>query len=68
MDVVDAIEAAIGIVQEHPFASMVVGPPGKVRMKVVRPYRYKVFYRVETDMVVIAHIRHLSRSPEWRTG
>lgn len=65
MDVVDAIEVAIGIVQEHPFASMVVGP-GEVRMKVVRPYRYKVFYRVETDIVVIAHIRHPSRSPEWR--
>jgi toxin ParE1/3/4 len=36
-----------------------------VRMKVVRRYRYKIFYRVTGETVEILHVRHTSRRP-WR--
>jgi addiction module RelE/StbE family toxin len=31
----------------------------------VRPYRYRIYYRIDGDSVVIIHIRHTSRKP-WR--
>jgi toxin ParE1/3/4 len=31
----------------------------------VRPYRYRIYYRIDGDCVVIIHIRHTSRKP-WR--
>ena len=34
-------------------------------MKLVPAFGYKIFYRVR-DQVFIAHIRHPSRSPDWR--
>jgi toxin ParE1/3/4 len=34
--------------------------PG-IFMKIVRPYRYLIFYRIESDVVVIRNVRHPAR-------
>ena len=35
-----------------------------IRVKVVRRYRYRIFYRiVEAETVEIVHVRHTSRRP-----
>jgi toxin ParE1/3/4 len=53
----------IHIVAERPYASQRTDDP-EVRMKVMRRYRYKIFYRiVEDDTVEIMHVRHTSRRP-----
>ena len=31
----------------------------------VTPFRYRIYYRIDNDCVVIIHIRHTSRKP-WR--
>jgi plasmid stabilization system protein ParE len=37
-----------------------------VRMKMVRPYGYKIFFAASETSIEILHIRHPSRGPEWR--
>ncbi len=36
---------------------------GDIRVKVVRRYRYKIFYSVSGDSIEIVHIRHTARRP-----
>jgi len=60
---VRAIHDSIRTIAEQPYASEPTDNPD-VRVKVVRRYRYKIFYRiVDADMVQIVHVRHTSRRP-----
>jgi toxin ParE1/3/4 len=62
-NVLRTIYAGIHIVAERPHASQRTDDP-EVRVKVMRRYRYKIFYRiVEDDTVEIMHVRHTSRRP-----
>ncbi len=63
-NVIAAIEAAIGFIAVHPKACPRVLPD--VRMKMVRPYGYKIFFAASETSIEILHIRHPSRGPEWR--
>lgn len=60
--VLRAIYAGIRLLAEQPFASPVTNDP-QVRVKTIRRYRYKIFYRVSGEVVDILHIRHTSRAP-----
>ena len=57
-----AIYAGIQLIGEQPLASPKTDVP-HVRAKVVRRYRYKIFYAIVPDGVEILHIRHTSRAP-----
>jgi toxin ParE1/3/4 len=64
-NVVQAINASVRSIADHPYAFERTSDP-QIRMKVVRPYRYKIFYSIiGDDTVEILHIRHTSRRP-WR--
>jgi toxin ParE1/3/4 len=59
-----AIYAASRFIAERPKASPLTEKPN-VRVKVLRRYRYKIFYHVVGDTVEILHIRHTARRP-WK--
>jgi plasmid stabilization system protein ParE len=62
-NVLRAIYAGIHLIAERPHASQRTDDP-EVRVKVMRRYGYKIFYRiVEEDVVEIMHVRHTSRRP-----
>jgi toxin ParE1/3/4 len=64
-NVVKAIHASIRSIADQPYGSQRTDDP-LIRMKVARPYRYKIFYSVVDDATIeILHIRHTSRRP-WR--
>jgi plasmid stabilization system protein ParE len=62
--VMAAIFASIEFIRRHPRAAEMTNIPG-VFGKIVRRYRFKVFYRMVEDetVVEIVHIRHTSRRP-----
>jgi toxin ParE1/3/4 len=62
LNVLTAIFAAVEFVRRYPEAAEATRIEG-VRAKVVRRYRFKVFYRVvATDNAIeIVHVRHTSR-------
>ena len=58
-----AIYAGAQFIPEYPKASERTDNP-QVRVRIVRRYRYRVFYRmVDGDTVEILHVRHTSRRP-----
>ena len=62
-NVLRAIYAGIHLIAERPDASQRTDDP-EVRVKVMRRYGYKIFYRIVAyDTVQIMHIRHSSRRP-----
>jgi plasmid stabilization system protein ParE len=58
--VMAAIFAAIEFIRRYPHGAEKTNIPG-VHGKVVKKYRFKVFYRVGDDVVEIVHVRHTSR-------
>jgi plasmid stabilization system protein ParE len=63
--VLQAIRASIRAIADRPYASQRTTDPD-VRVKVVRPFRYKIFYSVmDNNTVEIMHVRHTSRGP-WK--
>jgi len=65
LNVVQAIYASIRSIADQPHGFERTDDP-QIRMKVARPYRYKIFYTVtDNDTVEILHVRHGSRRP-WR--
>jgi toxin ParE1/3/4 len=60
--VLAAIYAAVEFIKRYPLAAEITNISG-VYGKLVKKYRFKVFYRIiETDRVVeIVHVRHTSR-------
>jgi plasmid stabilization system protein ParE len=61
-NVLRAIYAGIRLIAEQPQGAPRTDIPD-IRVKVVRKYRYKIFYSAVADMVEIIHIRHTSRQP-----
>ena len=62
-NVLASIHVTIRSITEQPFASEQTDHPD-IRVKFVRRYRYKVFYRIiDRDTVEIIHVRHTSRRP-----
>ncbi len=64
INVLTAIYAAVELIRRHPAASENTRI-GDVRAKIVRRYRFKIFYRVvqAENAIDIIHIRHTSRRP-----
>ena len=62
--VMSAIYAAVEFIRRHPKAAELTRIHG-VRGKIVRKFRFKIFYRViaENDLIEIVHVRHGSRRP-----
>jgi plasmid stabilization system protein ParE len=54
----------VQFIAEHPEASERTDDPA-VRVKIVRRYRYKIFYSIGGDVIEIVHVRHASRR-RWR--
>ena len=64
-NVLRVIHGAIDEIAEFPYSAVRTDDPN-FRVKVLGRYRYKIFYRVlDSDEVVIVHIRHAARRP-WR--
>ena len=60
-NVLRAIYAGVQFISEYPQASERTDD-SRVRVRIVRRYRYRVFYRlVDDDTVEILHVRHTSR-------
>jgi toxin ParE1/3/4 len=60
-NVLRAIYAGAQFIAEHPQFSQRTDNP-VVRVKIVRRYRYQIFYRVLDDRTIeILHVRHTSR-------
>jgi toxin ParE1/3/4 len=62
-NVLRAIYAGVQFISEFPQASERTDDP-QVRVRIVRRYRYRVFYRVIDDHTAeVLHVRHTSRRP-----
>jgi plasmid stabilization system protein ParE len=62
-NVVRAIHAGIRLIGEQPLACQRTDDP-QVRVKVLRRYRYKIFFSIiDGETVEIMHVRHTSRRP-----
>ncbi len=62
VNVLAAIYAGVRFIAQRPKASERTDDLN-VRVKVVRRYRYKIFYSITGDTVEILHVRHTSRRP-----
>jgi plasmid stabilization system protein ParE len=60
VNVLRAIYAGAQFIAAHPQASQRTDNP-IVRVKIVRRYRYRIFYRTVHRTVEILHVRHTSR-------
>ena len=60
-NVVRAIHEGIRVIAEQPYGSERTNDPS-IRVKVVRRYRYRIFYRIiDADTILIIHVRHTAR-------
>ena len=55
-----AIKAAVAQIVLFPRIGTETGAPG-IFLKIVRPYRYFIFYRIDVDTLVIRNVRHPAR-------
>jgi toxin ParE1/3/4 len=64
LHVMTGIYASIEFIRHNPYGAEKTNI-GDVRVKVVRYYRFKIFYRIleRDDFVEIIHVRHTSRRP-----
>jgi len=61
-NVLRQIRVSVEFIAEQPLSSPKTDVPN-VRVKIVRRYRYKIFYEIVEDVVEIVHVRHTSRRP-----
>jgi plasmid stabilization system protein ParE len=61
-NVLKAIYAGVQFIAEQPEASARTDDQ-TVRVKIVRRYRYKIFYSIVGDTIEVLHVRHASRRP-----
>lgn len=61
-NVMRAIYASIQFLAENPAASQETDHQD-VRIKVVRRYNFKIFYRIDRDAIDLIHVRHTARRP-----
>ena len=57
------IQEVVARIAEFPVSGRAVPQRPGVRVVPLLSYRYKIFYRVIRDSVLIVHIRHTSRRP-----
>jgi plasmid stabilization system protein ParE len=62
--VLRAVQGTIASLAEQPLSGLQTDDPA-VRIRLVRRYRYKVFFCAMTSHIEILHVRHPSRGPEW---
>jgi toxin ParE1/3/4 len=60
--ILDLIKRRINELSDHPFKGRRTDRPGIYTLWIA-PHKYRVFYRIDGDDVVIIHIRHTSRRP-----
>jgi toxin ParE1/3/4 len=63
-DFADSIDRAVGELLENPFSAPETEMPG-IRRKYVRRFKHSIFYTVQSDEVVILHVRHAARQWPW---
>lgn len=61
-----AIWESVSLISQFPEIAPVVHPDG-VRAKMVARYRYRIFYTVRENEVIIRNVRSTSRRPPWAT-
>ena len=61
-NVLRAIYAGVQFIAENPKGSQRSDDPS-IRVKAVRRYRYRIFYRIVDQAIEILHVRHTSRRP-----
>jgi plasmid stabilization system protein ParE len=61
-NVMRAIYAGIQFLAENPMASQETSL-AEIRVKIVRRYNFKIFYRIDGNAVELIHIRHAARQP-----
>jgi toxin ParE1/3/4 len=61
-NVMRAIYAGIEFLAENPMASQETGLP-EIRVKIVRRYNSKIFYRIDRHAIDLVHVRHGARRP-----
>ncbi len=61
-NVMASIRDAVRLLSDQPYSGYRTDDP-EVRVKFVIRYPYRIFYCVQSDVVEIAHIRHMSRRP-----
>jgi toxin ParE1/3/4 len=61
-NVMRAIYAGIQFLAENPMASQETSL-AEIRVKIVRRYNFKIFYRIDGNTVELIHIRHAVRRP-----
>jgi toxin ParE1/3/4 len=62
VNVLRAIYAGVQFIAEYPEASQ-QSDGASIRVKAVRRYRYRIFYRIVDQTIEILHVRHTSRRP-----
>jgi len=55
-----AIKGAVARLRHFPLIGAETDEPG-IYMKIARPYRYLIFYRIDGETVVVRNVRHASR-------
>jgi toxin ParE1/3/4 len=61
-NVMRAIYASIAFLAENPLASQETGV-AEIRVRIVRRYNFKIFYKLDRDTIDLIHIRHAARRP-----
>ena len=61
-NVLRAIYAGVQFISEYPESSERTDDLS-VRVRVVKRYRYRIFYQIIDDTIEILHVRHTSRRP-----
>ena len=60
--VMSAIQASIHRLKDFPHLAP-ESIVSRVRVQLVRRYKFQIFYRIESDTIGIVHIRHTAREP-----
>ena len=59
-----AILQSINLISRHPEIAPVVHPDG-VRAKMVARYRYRIFYAIDENEIIVRNVRSTHRTPPW---
>ena len=68
LDFLDAVAAAVELIDEHPEIGTPVGDDPRTRRLLVTRFPFEVAYRLRADEIVIVAIAHLKRRPGYWRG
>ena len=63
-DLADSVDDALALLADNPNLAQATEMPG-IRRWHIRRFRYSIFYTVESDELVVLHIRHAARRWPW---